>query len=127
MSDKANEGLRPPAGAEPGSVWMVSWRGGRRWLAEWTGAAWADPVTEATWTPLELADRGYTLDAPHGLDAAHRVMIEAGMTMPTLAQERAGHWHVAGSVDRDRSFFGTGPSALAAALDAVRAMREVGG
>lgn len=119
------EGLFPPVGAEPGSRWWVVSLGSLiQWVARWTGTVWVDPVTEQPWTPFMFADLGFTLDDPHGLAAAHRVMSEAGMAMPTLAQERAGHWHVAGSVGPVRSFFGTGPSALAAALDAVRAMRE---
>lgn len=121
------EGLFPPAGAGPGSRWWIVSPGGLiRWLARWTGAMWVDLVTEASWTPLELADRGYTLDAPHGLDAAHRVMSEAGVTTISLVQTRDGRWIAA--IFRSRvGHTGGGSSALAAALDAVRAMREVEG
>lgn len=88
-------------------------------------SGWGDFMTDSAWywAPLEMADLGYTLDDPHGLAAAYRVMSEAGVTTISLVQTRDGRWIAA--IFRSRvGHTGGGSSALAAALDAVRAMRE---
>jgi hypothetical protein len=73
--------LLPPEGAEPGSAWLVC---GRKWNRtdswQWTGAYWRWPHANREW-PAELAAAsGWTLDDPHGLAAAVRLLEAAGMT-----------------------------------------------
>jgi hypothetical protein len=114
--------LLPPDGAEPGSYWQAS-NGARAQCWQWTGTHWQWPDAFGEWTPQTAGLSGWMLDDPHGVAAAVWLLEAAGLTMPTLAQERAGHWHVAASYG-SRSYFGTGPSALAAAQAALAEWRE---
>jgi hypothetical protein len=116
--------LLAPDGAEPGSWWLACSPDRSRALRwQWTGTHWCWPNAYYQTSPALAAASDWTLDDPHGLAAAVRLLEVAGLTMPTLAQERAGHWHVATS-HGSRSFFGTGASALAAAQAALAEWRR---
>lgn len=126
------EGLFPPAGAEPGSLWTLisSQPDFRSYIRDiWINDGWGVGVT---WSPSEMWRNGWRLDDPHGLAAAHRVMSEARLQLPAYEMlgadgRGADVWQAIGLDVAGDEIIGTGPSALAAALDAVRAMREVEG
>lgn len=127
------EGLFPPAGAEPGSEWLIygypeDHLGSL--AVEWTGAHWCSNGHIQGGDPEDMADLGYTLDDPHGLAAAHRVMSEARLQLPAYEMlgadgRGADVWQATGFDVAGDEIIGTGPSALAAALDAVRKTSDV--
>jgi len=117
--------LLPPAGAEPGSVWLLS--GSGVWFTAGTrdGAFWLyrDGAGEhVVRSPEYMALTNFTLSDPHGAAAAVAVLEGAGATGMMLVvakNEHAVAANFSGTVDGFRR--ATHPTSfLAAALAAVR-------
>ena len=116
--------LLPPAGAEPGSVWLLVNEAGPR-VATWDGDGWTITNLNGslhTAPPSAMTIYGYRLSDPHGAAAAVAVLEAAGamrMILVAVKNEHAVAANFSESVDGFRR--ATHPASfLAAALAAVR-------
>lgn len=79
--------LLPPEGAEPGSVWELRCPEGNapelfdRVFARWDGQLWEVERTKWFFSTAMMAERGYTLADPIGMNAAVRLLQEAGVKL----------------------------------------------
>jgi hypothetical protein len=121
--------LLPPAGAQPGSEWLLLGPIRERALAgAWTGERWLGMHAYRQLTPEEAAATGWRLADPHGAGAALQLFADAGLRMPGLEQWPDGEWYASGlaggGILPTDAFSGSGRSGLAAAQAAIAEWRR---